>query len=75
MLQAINEGIDTIQGAKSTFVKTFVTDKQIQESLQSFVDTQTTFTKQAVKSMFDVGQTMVNQAVDYDYAKKFFSFK
>ena len=29
MLQAINTTIDTIQGAKSTFVKTFVKDESI----------------------------------------------
>jgi len=42
--------IDTVQGAKKYFVNTFITDKEIQKPLNAFVDTQTEFVKQIVKT-------------------------
>jgi hypothetical protein len=47
---AVDTFIDTIQGAKKYFVNTFVTDKEIQKPLNAFVDTQTEFVKQMVKT-------------------------
>ena len=63
MLQAINTTIDTIQGAKSTFVKTFVKDESIAKSLQAFVDSQTAFTKQVAKTTFDVSTKVAEEAL------------
>jgi hypothetical protein len=74
MLQAINTTIDTIQGAKSTFVKTFVKDESIAKSLQAFVDSQTAFTKQVAKTTFDVSTKLAEDAVKFD-VKKVFSIK
>ena len=71
MLQAINTTIDTIQGAKATFVKTFVKDESIAKSLQSFVDAQTAFTKQVAKTTFDVSMETAKQAAAFDYKKVF----
>jgi hypothetical protein len=75
MLQAINTSIDTIQGAKSTFVKTFVKDESIAKSLQSFVDSQTAFVKQVAKTSFDVGTAVAKEATNTDNYKKFFASK
>ena len=75
MLQAINTTIDTIQGAKSTFVKTFVKDETIAKSLHSFVDAQTAFAKQVVKTTVDVGTKVAEEAMKADSYKKFFSSK
>lgn len=72
MLQQINTFIDTVQGAKSTFVSTFVKDETISEALQSFVTAQTAFTKQVAKSSFDVSTKLAQDAVKFD-AKKVFS--
>ena len=47
---AVDSFIDTVQGAKKYFVNTFVTDKEIQKPLNAFVDTQTEFVKQIVKT-------------------------
>jgi hypothetical protein len=47
---AVDSFIDTVQGAKKYFVNTFVTDKEIQKPLNAFVDTQTEFVKQMVKT-------------------------
>ena len=71
MLQAINTTIDTIQGAKATFVKTFVKDESIAKSLQAFVDSQTAFTKQVAKTTFDVSTKVAEEAVKFDYKKVF----
>jgi len=49
MLTYANAFIDTIQGAKSQFLNTVVTDKKVREPLQSFVDAQTTFAKEMAK--------------------------
>lgn len=71
MLQYANQAIDTVQGAKSNFVKTFIQDKEIAKSLQSFVDAQTEFTKVMVKSMYDVVTKVATDVVKYDYTKAF----
>ena len=47
---AVDSFIDTVQGAKKYFVNTFVTDKEIQKPLNAFVDAQTDFVKQVVKT-------------------------
>ena len=47
---AVDTFIDTVQGAKKYFVNTFITDKEIQKSLNAFVDTQTAFVKQIVET-------------------------
>ena len=47
---AVDTFIDTVQGAKKYFVNTFITDKEIQKPLNAFVDTQTEFVKQIVKT-------------------------
>jgi hypothetical protein len=48
--QAIT-AIDTIQGAKTTFLNTFVTEKKVKEPLQTFVDAQTLFAKEMVNQV------------------------
>jgi len=47
---ALDTVIDTIQSAKKQFVTTFVTDKEVQKPLIGFVDAQTDFVKQIVKT-------------------------
>ena len=75
MLQAINTTIDTIQGAKSTFVKTFVKDESIAKSLQAFVDAQTTFAKQVAKTSVDVSTKVAQEALKSDNYKSIFASK
>jgi uncharacterized protein (UPF0332 family) len=57
---AVDSFIDTVQGAKKYFVNTFVTDKEIQKPLNAFVDTQTEFVKQMVKT----NQALAEQALN-----------
>lgn len=42
--------IDTVQNSKKYFVNTFVTDKEMNKTLNSLVDKQTEFTKEVVKA-------------------------
>ena len=74
MLKQVNTFIDTVQGAKTTFVNTFVKDKDVAKSLQSYVDTQTEFVKTAVKVGHDLSFKTAQEAVKFD-VKKFFGTK
>lgn len=69
----LSQFIDTVQGAKTSFVNTFVKDKNIAKSLQAFVDAQTVFTKQVVKTSSDVANAAVQEMVKFD-ASKLFTF-
>jgi uncharacterized protein YoxC len=71
MLQSVNTFIDTIQGAKTQIVKTFVKDETLAKSIQAFVDSQTTFTKQVAKTTFEVATETAKQAVKFDASKVF----
>ena len=57
---AVDSFIDTVQGVKKYFVNTFVTDKEMQKPLNAFVDTQTEFVKQMVKT----NQALAEQALN-----------
>lgn len=74
MLQSVNTFIDTVQGAKTQIVKTFVKDETLAKSIQAFVDSQTAFTKQVAKTTFDVSIETAKQAAAFD-AKKVFATK
>jgi hypothetical protein len=64
--------IDTIQGAKKTWVKTFVTNEQVATALNGFVDAQADYTKKAVKVSQDTATTLVSESVKaYQNASKF----
>jgi len=60
---ATNAFIDSIQTCKKFYVSSFVTDEKIKKALNSFVDAQTTFTKQVVKSFEDVSSQIYDEAV------------
>ena len=57
---ALDTVIDTIQNAKKQFVTTFVTDKELQKPLFAFVESQTDFIKQIVKT----SEALTNQTKD-----------
>jgi len=68
--------IDTVQNSKKQFVKTFVTNEHIAESMNQFIDTQTDYTKKAVKATTDAAteimqetQKVMREAAKFDYAK------
>ena len=47
---AVDTFIETVQGAKKYFVNTFITDKELQKPLNAFIDKQTDFVNQIVKT-------------------------
>lgn len=67
--------IDTVQGVKTSFVDTFVKQKDIAKSLQAFIDAQTTFSKQVVKTTSDVANYATQEMVKFDASKLFAAAK
>jgi len=68
--------IDTIQNGKKQFVKTFVTNEHIAESMNHFIDTQAEYTKKAMKATTDAAteimqetQKAMREAAKFDYSK------
>ncbi len=74
MLQAINTSIDTISGAKTQFVKTFVQNDEVAKQLQTFIDAQQSFAKIVAKTTVDFYTTLSTAATSFD-AKKAFATK
>jgi hypothetical protein len=61
--------IDSVQGAKKTFVNTFVTDKKFQAELVKLVDAQTAFAKGQVQTTLSIAEAFVKNASDAVYKK------
>jgi hypothetical protein len=68
--------IDSIQNSKKQFVKTFVTNEHIAESMNHFIDTQAEYTKKAMKATTDAAteimqetQKAMREAAKFDYSK------
>jgi hypothetical protein len=68
--------IDTVQNGKKQFVKTFVTNEHIAESMNQFIDTQADYTKKAVRATSDAATEIMQEtikvmreAAKFDYAK------
>ena len=74
MLSAINTSIDTISGAKTQFVNTFVQNSEIKKQLQTYIDAQQSFAKTVAKSTVDFFTTVGTAAASLD-AKKAFATK
>jgi len=71
MFNNAEEFIDTVQKAKKDWVKTFVTHETVAKALNDFIDTQTDYTKVAVKATSSAAKvitTEVNKAVDEVYS-------
>lgn len=69
----VNNFVDQVQGMKKQFVGKIVTDKEIKETLNSFVDAQTEYTKKAVDAGYrlttDLGYILYSQIVDFTKKK------
>jgi hypothetical protein len=62
--------IDAIQGAKKTFVETYIKDEKFKAELNKLVDAQTKFAKGSVQSTLDIAQSFVKNFNDTVYSKK-----
>jgi hypothetical protein len=56
--------IDTVQNSKKYFVSTFITDEKVRKALHAFVDTQTAFAKQIVKSCTEISTHITEQTTN-----------
>lgn len=68
--------IDAVQNGKKTFVKTFVQNETMADSMNDFIDQQTGYTKKAVSATTDMFATVSQEAVKatqnatkFDYTK------
>ena len=68
--------LDSIQNSKKQFVKTFVTNEHIAESMNHFIDTQAEYTKKAFKATADAAteimqetQKVMRETAKFDYTK------
>jgi hypothetical protein len=71
MLEQINTSIDTISGAKTKFVETFVKNEEIKNQLQTFIDAQQSFAKTVAKTTVDFFTTLGTSAMAFDTARAF----
>jgi len=68
--------IDAVQTGKKQFVKTFVQNEKIAEAMNTFIDAQASYTKQAAKVGTDTITTLTSEmvkttqeAMKFDYTK------
>jgi DNA transposition AAA+ family ATPase len=73
--------IDTVQNGKIQFINTFVKQDAIKEALVDFVDAQTKYTKEVVKTATEVTTTLAQESVKavgdlskLDFTKEFAKF-
>ena len=71
MLNVMNYAIDNIQGAKTRFVKAFVTKDELKNPLQTYIDAQTTFAKKVVYEANDFLTTASLLAYSFNPKKVF----
>ncbi len=64
-----NTAIDTIQSTKKIAVETFVKHDDLAKSLNSFVDSQTEYTKKAVENGFNTAKSVMSVFSDPKFIK------
>ena len=71
MLSAINTAIDSVQAAKTQFVKTFVTNEAVAKPLNTYIDAQTSFAKKVAAEANSFFMTVGMAAYSFDAKKAF----
>ena len=61
--------IDTVKSAQTSFVETYVTDKNTQKNLVKLLDSQATFAKTTYKNSVELAETAVKNFNEL-YSKK-----
>jgi hypothetical protein len=69
MLSYANSFIDTIQGAKTTFLTNLITDKKAREPFEAMVNAQTVFAKEIAKISNSIYTQTVEQIERYTITK------
>ena len=72
----VDATIDTVQGAKKQFVKTFVQNETAATAMNEFIDAQADYTKKADKVSIDTFTTLASEttkviqnSMKFDYVK------
>lgn len=72
----IDSTVDAVQAAKKQWVKTFIQNDAVAQAMNSFVDAQAAYTKQAAKVGMDTVTVLASEAVKaaqnankFDYTK------
>ena len=72
----VDATIDTVQGAKKQFVKTFIQNETAATAMNEFIDAQAEYTKKAAKVGIDTFTVLASEttkamqnAMKFDYAK------
>lgn len=71
MLTYLNSGIDAVETAKKTFVQTFIPNKEFQKPLNSFIEAQTKFAREVVRSTNEFYTSVGLAAFSVDLQKAF----
>ena len=71
MTQLVNNAIDTIAGAKKTFVTTFVPNEELRKPLDTYIDAQTDFAKKVVAEVNNFFTTISLATYSVDVKKAF----
>ena len=70
MFTSFDTIIDTIQGAQTKFVETYVTDKKIQAELVKLTEAQAKFAKGSYQTSLTIAQAVYKTATEAVQAKK-----
>jgi len=62
--------IDTVKGAQTQFVETYVTDKKVKAEIVKLIDAQAAFTKTTYNNTLELAQTAVKNFNEVVYSKK-----
>jgi len=71
MISAYNALVDTVQGAKTQFIKTFVSNEEVAKPLQTYIDAQTSFAKSVGQETFNFLTTVGLSLTKFDAKKAF----
>jgi hypothetical protein len=70
MFTSFDTIIDTVQGAQTKFVETYVTDKKLQAEMVKLAEAQAKFAKGSYQTTLSIAQAVFKNASDAVYAKK-----
>jgi hypothetical protein len=70
MFTSFDTIIDTIQGAQTKFVETYVTDKKVQAELVKLTEAQAKFAKGSYQTSLTIAQAVYKTATEAVQAKK-----
>jgi GTP-binding protein EngB required for normal cell division len=62
--------VDTVKGAQTQFVETYITDKKVKAEVVKLIDAQAAFTKTTYNNSLELAQNAVKNFNELVYSKK-----